>query len=271
MASSSSRDGGSPWKKHSCRSSGEPPEEKQLRNWEDLPWEVTASIFSRLMATEILMRVQFVCKPWFDICKDPLLWRRINVVNDREAAVGRLCRHAVDRSCGGLLDINIDYFGTDDLLEYITDRCVQIKRLRLARCYHVSDAGLNNAITKLPLLEELDLSLCTFSKEPLKAAGRCCPRLQSLKLNRQGRIPCFVDPNEGLEVNENAFAIANHMPELRHLQLLGDRMNETGLQAILDGCSHLESLDLRHCHGIELKGKLKKRCIEQIKSLQLSH
>lgn len=45
----------------------------------------------------------------------------INVVNDREAAVGRLCRHAVDRSCGGLLDINIDYFGTDDLLKYITD------------------------------------------------------------------------------------------------------------------------------------------------------
>ena len=122
MASSSSSDGGSPWKKHSCRSRDEPPVEKQLRNWEDLPWEVTASIFSRLMATGILMSVQFVCKSWFDICKDPLLWRRINVVNDREAAVGRLCRHAVDRSCGGLLDINIDYFGTDDLLKYITDR-----------------------------------------------------------------------------------------------------------------------------------------------------
>lgn len=33
-----------------------------------------------------------------------------------------MCRHAVDRSQGGLLEIDLWYFGTDELLNYIADR-----------------------------------------------------------------------------------------------------------------------------------------------------
>ncbi|KAL1207559.1 putative F-box protein [Cardamine amara subsp. amara] len=54
------------------------------------------------------------------------------------------------------------------------------------------------------------------------------------------------------------------MPELRHLQLYGNGLTKTGLNAILDGCPHLEHLDLRECFNIDLVGDLEKRCSERI-------
>lgn len=118
-------DGGSSSKELSLGSGGDCPEE-QLRNWLELPMEVTASIFSRLVATEILNTIQFVCKSWFEVCKDPLVWRKIDMYNIGESGLNlsldRMCRDAVDRSCGSLVDINIEYFGNDALLKHITDR-----------------------------------------------------------------------------------------------------------------------------------------------------
>ncbi|KAF2317847.1 hypothetical protein GH714_041163 [Hevea brasiliensis] len=110
--------------------------------------------------------------------------------------LGRMCRHAVDRSSGGLVDVNIEYFGTDDLLQYIADR------------------------------------------------------------------------NPHIECNEEALAIAEHMPHLRYLQIFGNKLTNEGLQAILDGCPHLESLDLRQCFNVNMDGHLGKRCIERIKDLR---
>lgn len=43
---------------------------------------------------------------------------------DLDYDLKKMCRHAIDRSCGDLVDVNIEYFGTDELLEYITYRCV---------------------------------------------------------------------------------------------------------------------------------------------------
>ena len=117
---------------------------------------------------------------------------------------------------------------------------------------------------KLPLLEELAVSYCQFSKEALKAVGRSCPLLKSLKFNNQE----YGTPH--IECDEEALAIAENMPRLRHLQLFGNNLTNDGLQAILDGCPHLESLDLRQCFSVKLTGNLE-RCAEQIKDLRLPH
>jgi hypothetical protein len=114
---------------------------------------------------------------------------------------------------------------------------------------------------KLPLLEELAISYCSLSNEALEAVGRCCPHLKSLKFNclRYGKF------------DEEAFAIAANMSELRSLQLFGNMLTKDGLQAILDGCPHLESLDLRRCFSLSLVGNLGRRCVQQIKHLRLPH
>ncbi|RHN68136.1 putative leucine-rich repeat domain, L domain-containing protein [Medicago truncatula] len=52
------------------------------------------------------------------------------------------------------------------------------------------------------------------------------------------------------------------MPELRHLELWGNKLTNDGLIAILDGCPYLESLDVRMCYNLVIHGNLAKRCFE---------
>ncbi|KAB1222725.1 F-box protein SKIP19 [Morella rubra] len=252
-----------------------------LRNWLELPRDVTASILLKLGAIEILTSAQKVCFLWRNICKDPSMWRAVDMRNlgDLPYELEKMCQHAVDRSGGELADINIEYFGTDELLKYITERihssinvlCFvekelisssQLRCLRLVSCNSISDEGLSEAAEKLPLLEELDISYCSLSKEPLEVVGRCCPLLKSLKYNNQG----YRRPR--IECDEDALAIAESMPELRHLQLFGNKLTNDGLLAILGGCPKIESLDLRQCFNVTLTGDLGRRCADSIKHLR---
>ncbi|QHO08190.1 Putative F-box/LRR-repeat protein [Arachis hypogaea] len=214
------------------RSSNAGPAKKL--NWLDLPDDLTLMIIGKLMTFEILTSTQFVCPKWRRICMDPLLWCTINMCdigihNSVDYNLEKLCRHAIDRSCGHLIDISIEYF----------------------------DVGLCEMAEKFPLLEELDIILCSgVSSIVLEAIGRGYPLLKSLKYNNNGGG------------NKEALAIAQNMPNLRHLQLVRNYLDNSSLSAILDGCPHLESLDLRLCRHVELEGKLRTRCDEQLKDFR---
>ncbi|XP_075665724.1 F-box protein SKIP19-like [Castanea sativa] len=243
---------------------------KEYWNWLDLPKVVMVSILQRLGAIDILYSAQKVCMLWRNICKDPSMWRAIDMQNlgelhDMPYDLERMCIHAIDRSYGQLRDINIECFGTDELLIYITQSTSQLRRLRLVCCYSILDEGLSKVAAKLSLLEELDMTTSSLSEEPLKVLGRYCPLLKSLKWNQQWYAS---DGQPQIEGDEEALAIAKNMPKLCHLQLIGNRVTNDGLQAILDGCPHLESLDLRKCFNVTLSGNLGKRCAEKIKNLQ---
>ncbi|XLU31811.1 hypothetical protein S245_067877, partial [Arachis hypogaea] len=233
-------------------------------NWLDLPDDLTLMIIGKLTTFQILTSVQFVCRKWWRICMDPLMWRTINMCNigirnSVDYKLEKMCRHAIDRSCGQLVDISIEYFATDDFLKYIIDSgCHKLQRLRLVQCFRrISDKGLCEMVEKLPLLEELDITLClNVSSIALEAIGRSCPLLKSFKFNDNGGG------------KKAAFAIAQNMSNLRHLQLFGNLLNNSGLNAILNDCPHLESLDLRKCYNVKLEGKLKTRCDEQLKDLR---
>ncbi|KAF8052683.1 hypothetical protein N665_1520s0001 [Sinapis alba] len=123
-------------------------------------------------------------------------------------------------------------------------------------CYLLTTDGLAKALAKLPLLEELEFSYCSPSVESLRVVGRSCRNLKTLKLNRLWllHIPHVSD--------DDALAIAETMPRLRHLQLFGNNLTDIGLKAILDNCPDLEHLDLSQCRNVNLYGDLKKRCSE---------
>ncbi|PNX60773.1 F-box/LRR protein, partial [Trifolium pratense] len=53
------------------------------------------------------------------------------------------------------------------------------------------------------------------------------------------------------------------MPKLRYLSMSGNLLDSIGLDAILDGCPLLESLDLRRCYLLDSIGSMEKRCRDQ--------
>ncbi|XP_058752623.1 F-box protein SKIP19-like [Vicia villosa] len=232
-------------------------------NWLELPRDVTLNILQRLHTVEVITSACLVCPLWWNICRDPYMWRTI-LMSEFYHARGmdwvKMCQYAVDRSCGQLEDIYIHMFGNDELLEYIADRASNLRRLRIVNCDKLSDKGFIEAVKKLPLIEELDISNNYLSKHSFEAVGLCCPLLKTLTYGNDVSI----------DQNAEAFVIAKTMPGLRSLTISGWRLTSVGVVAILDGCSLLESLNLKSCYYMSSKStslsqSLKKRCREQIK------
>ena len=115
---------------------------------------------------------------------------------------------------------------------------------------------------KLPLLEELDVSFSTLSRDSLRVVGQSCPNLKIFKLN------CVGDIRTANEGEDDALAIAETMPGLHNLQLFGNKLTDAGLNAIIDHCLNLEHLDLRQCFNVNIVGDLEKRCSERVKVLR---
>ncbi|CAN6861559.1 unnamed protein product [Brassica oleracea] len=240
----------------------------ECRSWAELPSELTSSILSRLSSIDILENAQKVCTSWHRVCKDTAMWRKIDMRNfgDLVLNLEMMCRHAVDRTQGGLVEIDIWHFGTDSLLSFIADRSSNLRSLRLAMCSPITTDGLTEAIAKLPLLEELEVSYCSLSGESLKLVGQSLPNLKTLKLNRIGLL------RPRYESDIDALAIAETMHGLRFLQLFGNILTNGGLNAILDNCPDLEHLDLRFCFNVYNVGDLvTRRCSEKIKVLRLPY
>lgn len=241
----------------------------QAPPWVELPEGITEKILQKLGAFEILCTAQRVCTTWRRLCKDPSMWRVIDMRFSGIAALwelenypDKICIRAVDLSQGNADHINIEYFGSDSLLNYIALRSSQLKRLQLAFCYNVSAEGVSEAVKKFPLLEELHLSFISITQEAIESIGRSCPRLKSFELNH--RVCSF----QRMEYDEEAVAIAGNMRELQHLQLIGNKMTDDGLLTILNGCTHLESLDMRQCFNLRFGGNLRTKCSQQIKKLR---
>ncbi|KAF3622847.1 putative F-box/LRR-repeat protein 23 [Capsicum annuum] len=72
----------------------------------------------------------------------------------------------------------------------------------------------------------------------------------------------------GNQRNVEALAISKSLPALSHLHLIRNSMTNIGLEAILDGCPNLESLDLRGCFNVSLDKILSSRISKQIKDVK---
>ncbi|KAJ9566045.1 hypothetical protein OSB04_002011 [Centaurea solstitialis] len=215
---------------------------EEKRDWLQMPDEIMGGmILQRLDVDDILMSVEKVCRNWRRICKDPAMWKIIDSDHKFDGWCGGeyedLIKHAVDRSCGELIDISLGIYGSDHLLDHITRCSSKLNRLCLIGCYAVTSSGLKD----------------------IKVIGRNCPQLKSFKMETMV-----------MDVDIHAHAIANSMPGLRHLKLAGAIGGDDGVQAILNGCPHLESLDLCRCFYLDdLEKDFEKLCRERIKDFNL--
>ncbi|KAI3873941.1 hypothetical protein MKW98_001590 [Papaver atlanticum] len=244
----------------------------EVRNWLELPLDVLSLIFLKLGVIDILFRAQSVCSVWRNFSKEPLLFRSIDMRNGwnsfdhQDYDIEKILREALDRSSGQLVAFSMADFCNDESLAYIADRSGELRCLRLVTCYEVNcDALINLAKTSV-MLEELEICHCSFTGDKidmLKTIGSVCPQIKLFRLN------CPFFKCSDIECDDEALAIAESMPELRHLHLFGNQVTNVGLREILDGCPHVESLDLRQCFNLNLKGDLLKICRDRLIKLRL--
>ncbi|MCL7051517.1 hypothetical protein MKW94_011742 [Papaver nudicaule] len=244
---------------HTAISTEEPASSEKVRNWLELPYDVLSLIFLKLGVIHILFRAQSVCSLWRNFSKEPLLFRSIDMRHMRKILdildrnmynMEKMAREAVDRSCGQFVEFSMAGI-TPELLAYIAENSGELRCLRIVSSNQVNSDALVNVAKKAVMLEELEISDCSFSGDKLdmlKTVGNACPQLKSFRLNWSPQIA----------YDDEAVAIAENKPELRHLQLFGNRLTNVGLRAILDGCRHLESLDLRQCLFVKLRMDLLK-------------
>uniref|UniRef100_A0A0D9VFJ3 F-box domain-containing protein n=1 Tax=Leersia perrieri TaxID=77586 RepID=A0A0D9VFJ3_9ORYZ len=252
---------------------GEGEVEVETRDWAEMPSDALAAVFGKLDVTDLLTGAGIVCRAWRRLAAtDPTLWRRVDmshqgdIMEDDEAAA--MARAAVDRAAGTMEAFWADSFVTDVLLLYISERASSLKSLQLSMCLNVSNEGMAEAMKGFPLLEELDITFCSLYGDVCATLGKACPQLKCFRLNERWTFEMDYAVYDGMDDDTEALGIASNMPELRELQLIGNKLTNDGLISILDQCQHLESLDIRQCYNIQMDDALKSKCA-RIRNLKL--
>lgn len=136
-------------------------------------------------------------------------------------------------------------------------RCPNLEVLSVKSSPNVTDESMSRIAFGCSKLRELDVSYSyEISYESLAIIGRNCPNLKVLKRN----IMNWIDPTRDViiipEEYMNAFpragdseadAIAKFMPNLVWLEIRFSNLSPRAFNAICEGCTKLQYLDLSGC------------------------
>lgn len=242
--------------------------------WSDLTHECLLNILNRVTIEDRWRSTMFVCKSWFQVCKDPSLHSVFDLESSfesRQSQAGRwwipeferkidnMIRSVVDWSDGGLAQIRVRHC-SDRSISHVAQRCPNLEVLSIKSCPNVTDESMIKLASNCPKLKELDISYCyEISHKSLVALGQKCTKLKTLKRNLMN----WLDPSHHIGIvpanylnacpqdgDSEANAIGNFMPQLLHLELRFSKLSAKGLVLITQGCKNLEYLDLSGCVNV---------------------
>lgn len=125
----------------------------------------------------------------------------------------------------------------------------------------VTDEAIEKYAECLPALRVLDISNCLkITSRGIEALGRHCKLLIQLKRNMPPPEPPQGNNAAAKVVQEEALAVANTMPMLQQLELAYGLFSDPALDAVLEKCPLLRTLDILGCWNVRLEGDIEERC-----------
>ncbi|CAL5031774.1 unnamed protein product [Urochloa decumbens] len=247
---------------------GEEEAEEVVYDWrwtEAVSPEILALVLrGRVPADDVARGAARVCRAWRQAAASPDMWgdidieawcRRVNCRSRADAAVRRL----VARAQGTLRRLSAYRVG-DASLTYVAASGKLLNVLQIPMS-EVTDQIVERHAECLPALKVLDISYClNITSKGIETLGRHCKLLIQLKRNMPPPDPPQGNNTAANVVEEEALAVANTMPMLEQLQLAYGLFSDLALNAILNKCPLLRTLNILGCWNVRLEGDIEDRC-----------
>ncbi|KAK6912193.1 hypothetical protein RJ641_024286, partial [Dillenia turbinata] len=235
------------------------------RKWEDMEMDCLVKVFEKLEIDDLTLGVPFVCKSWYKATLSSQCWktldfsklnfgpfgpfaRRFNLEYHIDIfSVTGLLKFALNRGRRSVLELLLPSTGTIEDLIYTADECPCLKSL-----------GLPVMLLKempLTILKDEDMSqfLGLFAKwRDLEYVHVREAHSYTKELYHQISLHCKKFDGikkRGLMDDEEALAIVNFLPTLKHLTVTSAFLTRKNLVTILQGCKGLEELVIKDCCG----------------------
>ncbi|KAI4337677.1 hypothetical protein L6164_016061 [Bauhinia variegata] len=237
-----------------------------FRSWDELIPDALGLIFGNLPLQEKLTVIPRVCKSWAKAVTEPYCWQEIDIKewSDRcqPEQLDRLVEILITRSCGSLRKLCVSGLQTDKIFTFIAENAGSLQTLRLPRS-SVRDPIVEQIAEKLSMVSLLDVSYCMrISAYSLEIIGKNCKLLEGLCRNMHP-----LDTAGRPLQDDEAYAIASTMPNLKHLEMAYHLITTDGVLEILSACHKLEFLDLRGCWGVKPDSMFQKQKFPKVKVL----
>ncbi|KAI9251240.1 hypothetical protein BY458DRAFT_444312 [Sporodiniella umbellata] len=243
-----------------------------------IPTEIVFQILKALDDDRTLVGCVYVCRQWSSLALE-LLWCNPNFrLSSRCLSLFttlQLKQPSFQYTCF-IRRINLAPVApqlNDSHLSSLA-HCSRIRRLTLAGCYQLTDAGLCQLIDVRtgigPQLLSLDLSdVLNLTDKTLLTIAIHCPKLQALNLGMTA--PHFEISDRGVETlaysctglkriklnycvtitERSSIALATHCPSLIEIDLTGCGVTDQALYTIFQRCRELRELRLNQCDAAE--------------------
>ncbi|MCO5547668.1 hypothetical protein L7F22_001119 [Adiantum nelumboides] len=230
--------------------------------WAEMLPDALAKIFCRLSLRELLCIIPSVCRYWQCVSQDAPCYQNIDLsvwsYYKQPKVIDRMLLLLLNRSQGSLRRVCVPNLKDDSMLQLVVSSGSQLEVLRIANSF-VSEECLCEVAPRLSNLTYLDISGRFPSGASIESFGKHCKFIKRLNLNMG------LNLRESKSCDAAALAIAQHMPQLQHLEMAYGLLSVTGLKALLENCRDLQHLDLRGCWHLDMEESLMLEARKRIK------
>ncbi|KAE9603869.1 hypothetical protein Lal_00002127 [Lupinus albus] len=235
-----------------------------FHRWDDLTYDILGMIFTNLSLKERLTVIPCVCKSWAEVITGPYCWQEIDIGDWSNCCepekLDRMLEMLITRSSGSLKKLRVFEIQTERIFTFITENANSLEILRLMRC-NLNDHIVEQICPRLGMISFLDVSYCNkIGAYALEIIGKNCKMLEGLRRSMHP-IDTMGKPLQ----NDEAYAIASTMPNLKHLGITYNLMDTAGVLQIFLNCIELEILDVRGCWGVKLDKVMVKKSFPKLK------